>query len=104
MFADDYVFLKIDVEAMENGKETAMKLRGGEAGGIPWCVILDGNGKELANSDGPDGNVGCPITPEECAYFVSMIEKTVQNSPDGRVKEITDALEMFAKPKRTPKK
>ena len=32
-------------------------------------------------SDGPSGNIGCPITEEECAHFIKMIEKTIQHTP-----------------------
>lgn len=100
LFADDYIVLKIDVEEMEHGEEIGKQLRGERTGGIPWIVILDGEGTELITSDGPNGNVGCPITVDECAYFVTMIEQTIQHAPAERAKEIADALDAFAKPRR----
>ena len=100
LFADDYLLLKIDVEAMELGDEVAKKLRGTRTGGIPWIVILDGDGAELISSDGPNGNIGCPITKDECAHFVTMITKTIQHAPAERVSDIQVALEAFAQARR----
>lgn len=100
LFADDYLVLKIDIVEMEHGEEVAKLLRGKRTGGIPWITILNGEGKELITSDGPDGNIGCPIAEKECAYFVSMIAQTIQHAPDGRVAEIAKALDAFAGKKR----
>ncbi len=100
LFADDYIILKIDVEEMEHGDEIAGRLRGDRTGGIPWFAILDADGTELVSSDGPEGNIGCPVSKAECAYFVSMIEKTIRHSPEGRVAEIAEVLEVFAEPRR----
>ena len=100
LFADDYLVLKIDVDTMENGEATAGRLRGERGGGIPWITILDAAGTELVTSDGPDGNIGCPVSDDECAYFVSMIEETIQHAPEGRIAEIAKSLDAFAATKR----
>lgn len=100
MFADDFLLLKIDVEEMANGEKVDQQLRGTREDGIPWITILDGDGAELVTSDGPNGNIGCPISEEECAFFVSMIKQTVRHSPEGRVAEIANALDAFAQKKR----
>jgi len=100
LFSDDYLVLKIDVEEMEHGDEIAKQLRGDRTGGIPWMTILSADGMELVSSDGPAGNIGCPVSEDECAYFVSMIEKTIQHAPEGRVAEIEEALEVFAESRR----
>jgi hypothetical protein len=100
LFADDYIVIKIDTEMMTHGAETAQKLRGDRGGGIPWITILDGDGTELITSDGPNGNIGCPITEQERAFFITMIEKTVQHAPAGRLTEIATALEEHANSRR----
>jgi hypothetical protein len=100
LFADDYLVLKIDVETMEHGEETGRRLRGDRDGGIPWITILDGDGTELVTSDGPSGNIGCPISEQECAYFISMIESTIRHAPEGRVAEIAEALDQYAQQRR----
>jgi hypothetical protein len=92
--------LKIDVEQMEQGGEVGTRLRDGRSGGIPWMTILDGDGTELVTSDGPAGNIGCPITEDECAYFVQMIEQTIQHAPESRVAEIAKALDEYAQKRR----
>jgi len=84
---------------MANGDAVSEKLRGDRTGGIPWIVILDGEGTELVSSDGPNGNVGCPITTDERAYFVTMVEQTIQHAPAARSAEIGEALDRFAKEK-----
>ncbi len=100
LFIDDYVVLKIDVEKMARGEETGKKLRGDRSGGIPWITILDGDGTEIVTSDGPSGNIGCPVTEDECRYFVRMIEMTIQHAPEGRVAEIAKALDEYAQRRR----
>ena len=54
-------------------------------------VILDGDGKELITSVGPEGNVGCPVQPAEVDYFVTMIESS-SSSNEQRLEEIRKAL------------
>ena len=82
---------------MTNGAEVAARLRKGKRGGIPWMVILDGDGKELITSDGPKGNVGCPVAPHEIAYFMEMIQKTATNLDAKEQKSLHALLEAYAK-------
>ncbi len=100
LFSDDYLVLKIDTQQMEHGEETGKQLRGERGGGIPWITILDSDGVELVTSDGPNGNIGCPITEPECEYFIQMIEQTIQHAPSGRIADIKIALEAHASKKR----
>jgi hypothetical protein len=80
---------------MKRGKEVAGRLRDSQGGGIPWMAILDGEGKKLVTSDGPQGNIGYPGTPAEIAWFLEMLKKA--GRPDaGRIAEIGKALEEAA--------
>ncbi len=63
-------------------------------------VILDAKGNELTSSHGPDGNIGCPGTPDEIDYFVSMIEKTSKTNSQDRLNQIATALEESAERRR----
>lgn len=72
----------IDTERMTEGAELAKELRGSESGGIPWSVILDGNGEAKVTSDGPKGNIGCPVQPHEIDHFLAMIDKTRRHMSD----------------------
>jgi hypothetical protein len=38
-------------------------------------VIHDGQGAELADSNGPKGNIGCPNTDEEIEVFMGILKK-----------------------------
>jgi thioredoxin-related protein len=58
LIATDYVDIKIDTTRMTNGEQVAARLSPKKSGGVPWMVILDAMGKELASSHGPDGNIG----------------------------------------------
>ena len=58
---------------------------GKEAGGIPYFLVYDKNGKLLADSkmkpagSGPEvkaANIGCPATDEEVAAFIEILKKT----------------------------
>ena len=66
-----------------------------EPQGIPWFTILDGNGKELVNSTGPEGNVGCPVAESEIAYFMEMIEQTSKESTKESLASIKKSLEDY---------
>lgn len=85
---------------MKNGTKVATRLRKAEGGGIPWMTILDGDGIELVTSDSPDGNVGCPISEAECAWFVAMIEKTALIAPQETAASVAEALAKHAASRR----
>ena len=82
---------------MIKGKEVVAKLRKGKSGGIPWMVILDKNGKELITSDGPDGNVGCPVKPKERKWFTHMIKLTKNRMTTKDLSLFEQSLDAFAK-------
>ena len=73
---ENYILVKIDQDRMVGGKKFAAKIRDNKPGGIPWFVMLDPQGNKLITSDGPDGNVGFPVQPNEVDHFINMIKKT----------------------------
>ncbi len=81
---------------MEGGKDVFNELKDERSGGLPWMVILDGDGKELISSVGPDGNVGCPVDPNEIAHFVEMIKQTSAASEE-QLSAIEQAMTANAK-------
>jgi thiol-disulfide isomerase/thioredoxin len=90
----DYIDLKIDTVRMENGQTVADRLRlGHSAGGIPWTVILDADGKPLVTSDGPRGNIGYPSEPHEIEYFVAMLNQTRKSLSDSQVATLERQLQ-----------
>jgi hypothetical protein len=79
ILAKDLIDVKIDIDRMPGGKEMQKRLRGTDRGGIPWMVILDRQGRAIINADGPDGNIGCPVQPNEIAHFMTML-RAARNS------------------------
>jgi hypothetical protein len=81
---DTFIIVKLDVmeqgdkKALENaGGVDLMKQWDGEKAGLPYIVILDANGKKLAdgNEKGKDGgNIGYPAAPNEIAHFMKMLK------------------------------
>ena len=67
-----------DKKNLENpGAEELNKQWGGANQGIPFWVIMDKDGKILADSQSKPGeNVGCPATAEEVAHFINVLKKT----------------------------
>ena len=97
LFDANYVVLKIDTANMEMGSAVADGLRNGRTGGIPWIVILDGDGNELISSDGPNGNIGCPIQRHEIEHFLTMIQKSSDISTE-KLDKLTQALVDHGRP------
>ena len=99
--AQDYLLLKIDTERDLNGEQVGNRLTDGRSPGFPWSVVLDGDGKALVNSDRPadDGpqNIGCPVSPEEQAWFVEMVKRSKQHMSDAGLTILASELAEFAK-------
>ncbi|MGK0220258.1 MAG: hypothetical protein ACI9HE_003769 [Planctomycetota bacterium] len=83
---------------MQHGAEVALRLRGTDNGGIPWFVILDGDGKAITNSDAPAGNVGCPISPAEATWFFGMLQRTQLSLSAKDFAVLKSEHALFAKP------
>ena len=81
---------------MENGEDVLKELKKERPGGLPWMVILDGEGTELITSVGPEGNVGCPVEPHEIAHFIDMIKQT-SDASDEHLSTLNDAMKANAR-------
>jgi hypothetical protein len=105
VFTKDFVELKIDVDRMNGGEELGNKLQQGRAGGLPWLVILDENGKELISSNEEAGrNIGSPAADWEVAHFMKMMRATRQHMSDediaGLEKDLNIHAERILRPAR----
>ena len=92
MFNDNYVITWLDVMEqpakvnLENpGAIEVMTKYGGEKSGLPFWLVLNADGKELANSlmaanpsaaATPADNIGCPASEKEVIYFGKIIKGT----------------------------
>ena len=92
IMAENYIIVKIDQDRMVGGKEFAAKIRDNKPGGIPWFVMLDAQGNKLITSDGPDGNVGFPVQPNEIDHFINMLKKTAQKIKPEQVEMVKKEL------------
>ncbi|MED6334189.1 MAG: hypothetical protein VYE81_02220 [Planctomycetota bacterium] len=111
--AKDLVLVKIDQDKMAGGQAVAGALRDFQSGGIPWFATIDpargslvdeGEGSwslaraaVLSTSDGPDGNVGCPMTPTERDHFIRTLRQTRAAMSDEDIEFIAAALHEYAR-------
>jgi thioredoxin-related protein len=67
-----------DKKNLENPGAKALNEKwGGKDHGIPFWVIMDKDGKIIADSQREPGkNVGCPATAEEVVHFINVLKKT----------------------------
>ena len=67
-----------DKKNLENpGAQELYKKWSSENEGIPFWVIMDKDGKILADSQiEPGKNVGCPASAEEVEHFIKVLKKT----------------------------
>jgi thioredoxin-related protein len=91
LMAVDYIDLKIDIDRMIHGKDLEKEFRKDD-GGIPWYAILDADGNVLATADGPQGNIGFPVTQQEISHFITTIDGTRRNLNPEQVQSLRDAL------------
>ena len=97
MFSKDFVELKIDVERMVGGEQLGKRLQKERAGGLPWLVILDAEGKERITSNAEDGrNIGSPAADWEVAHFMQMIAATRQHMTDEEFETLGVDLQVHA--------
>jgi len=102
IIALDFVPVKIDLSEMENGPQVAGRLRRDRTGGIPWMVILDPDGKELISSDGPEGNCGYPLLPQEIDHFLNMLRSTSTRTTDVQLAKLKQALNDYRQQREEP--
>lgn len=122
MFGKDFVKVKIDIERMKNGERVGKGIRAGKDGGIPWFIFADPSqpllivkptkdgsppaedaplqrrkSAILATADGPDGNVGCPMSKAERAHFHDMLVTARINLTDKELEIIAADLLEYAR-------
>lgn len=103
LFAKGWIDVMIDVDRDTNGKQVNERLKGKRNGGLPWMVILDGDGKELvsSNAEPKGGNIGGPVSVEECAWFGEMLQRSRgEKVSEAEIATILADLEVYAKPRR----
>jgi hypothetical protein len=92
----DFVIAQIDVDRMTGGKEIQKHYQPKSSGGIPWFAILDAQGKPLATSDSPGGNIGYPGEPEGIEHFLKMVKGQGRHVDASQLGQIRKSLEEAA--------
>ena len=93
-----FVAVKVDTDRMEGGQALLVAESKGKNGGIPWCEILDGEGKAIVDSNAPEsGNIGFPAKPDEIAWFARMLERAGPRLSAEDVALLTRSLQAPAK-------
>ncbi|MEX2016299.1 MAG: thioredoxin family protein [Candidatus Hydrogenedentales bacterium] len=90
------VVLKIDQEKMTGGESLRKEMDKG-SGGVPWYVILDGDGNEIISANRDGKNIGYPAREQEMAHFIAMIEKAGPNITDEEKATLRTTMEARAK-------
>lgn len=94
--ARDYLILKIDIDRTRGGRELMGRFTGGEQPGIPWYVIVDAEGRPLAESNVTRGNattnVGFPAEPHEIAHFEQMLRQTARSLTPEQIETVVTTL------------
>jgi len=96
--------VKIDQDRMKHGRLMADVIRQGRGNSIPWFVFANTKMTPLVTSDGPQGNVGCPVEREEISHFVAMLHQVRKNMSEADVAAIQKALEENAERIRSKRK
>jgi thiol-disulfide isomerase/thioredoxin len=94
VFTAAFVPVKIDVDRMTGGADLNRK-HGGEKQGLPFFVILDADAKALADSKGPEGNVGCPVAPAEIAHFIKVVRQTAPRLNNEQIAILENGLKQL---------
>jgi hypothetical protein len=98
LLAKEFVFAKLDYDRAKGAQEIRKRYIDGEQG-LPWFAFLDGDGKALIHSTGPQGNTGFPAQPEEIAHFKTMLQTVKKKLTDEEISFLVTSLEEANKKK-----
>ena len=95
VLAKDFVTLKLDTDRMTGANDILQRYQQ-KAGGIPWFVFVDPDGKGIITSDDPErGNVGFPAQDFEIAHFKVMLQKVAKGITADEIEALGTSLAAF---------
>jgi hypothetical protein len=97
IFADLFVQVRIDEYRFVHGQEVIKRYRTKSDGIVPWCAILDADGKKIADWDTPDGSIGLPTLPKEFDHLEKILKAAAPKITDQQLAEMRADLEQEAK-------
>jgi hypothetical protein len=117
LFERDYVYVNLDAYRSIKGDEAIAQFRknvngalaaalaagradqivlepfGKTRSALPWMAVLNSDCVKLADSEGPDGNIGFPSEPEAIDYFIDkMLRPTARQMTAEQLEELRQAL------------
>jgi len=88
-----FVDAKVDVDRTEGGQALLAAYAGEQPTGIPWFAFLDAEGRVLATSTGPAGNIGFPAAAGEIAHFLGMLRAAAPGLSDADLAVLERSLQ-----------
>lgn len=95
----DFVDLSIDLDRFQHATNLLARYNVQRGGGTPWFALLDADGKVLADSSAPGGNIGFPQSADELAWLQSMLKKAAVKLTEADIKSLIAG--MTPKPETT---
>ena len=92
LLEQDYVIVKFIGGIDEHVDEVLAQFQRSAEAGVPWFAITDAEGKSLATSEGPHGNIGFPSEQAEKLHFLMMLQKTAQRLNTGERDQLVKSL------------
>ncbi len=97
LIAKEFVPVKLDFDRGIGAKDIERRFIDKEQG-LPWFAFLDGDGKCLIHSTREKGgNIGHPATPDEVAYFKTMLQTVKKRLTDEDINFLIQSIEAFNK-------
>ena len=90
----EFVTLKLDYERSKGARDIETRYAG-KPQGLPWFVVLDGNGQAIVTSTGPKGNVGMPWQPHEVEHFETMLKTAKKHLTDAEIAGLIASIQEF---------
>jgi len=87
-----FVDIKLDTDRNTSGPDILERYAGSDGTALPWFVVLDGQGKAKADSNGANGDIALPATDDEIARFELMLRKTAPKLNAADVKALVESL------------
>jgi hypothetical protein len=88
----DYVIVKLMAGIDEYVTEAIAGLPINDGDGIPWFAITEPDGRVMAISRGPLGNIGFPASVEEIRHFRQMLARTNQKITTDEIDRLVKTL------------
>jgi len=96
---EHYLLIPVDLERNEGAIALSRRLGSSGREGLPWFAVIDAAGKPLITSNGPKGNIGFPVSPEERAHFAAILRATAKGIAE---EDLARIEQLLTKPRPAP--